>query len=184
MKLPRVKLRLTASARQAVSWALFLVVLGAAVLFFILWRQAAGRNGSSVDAERARVVRTATAFLTALTNFKGSSIDSDVAQIKAFAVGDFSDQVDRFFGPTARAALRRAKAESVGHVESVFVQSLTGDQSDAFAVVSETITNASTAAPKAQTLRIDMRMIDTSSGWKVNRVDILQSPGTPAIPGG
>ena len=184
MKLPRPKLRLNASARQTLSWALFLLVLGAAILFFILWRQAAGKSGGGTETEQAQVVRTATSFLTALTNFKGATIDSDVAQIKAFAVGDFSDQVDRFFGPTARAALRKAKAESTGHVESVFVQSLSGDQSDVFAVVSETITNASSAAPKAQTVRIDMGMIDTASGWKVNRVDILQSPGQPAIPGG
>jgi hypothetical protein len=27
-------------------------------------------------------------------------------------------------------------------------------------------------------VRIDVQMIDTKSGWKVNRVDILQSPGT------
>jgi hypothetical protein len=99
-------------------------------------------------------------------------------------VGDFADQVDQFFGPTAREGLRKAQASSIGHVEKVFVESISGDQAEAFAVVSETITNASTTTPKAQTLRIDLGMIDTSSGWKVSRVDILQSPSTPPIPGG
>jgi hypothetical protein len=179
----KLKLRLTSSVRQTLSWALFLLVLGAAVLFFILWRQAAGDRGRA-DGERADVTQAATDFLTRLTNFKGTTIDHDVAEIKRFAIGDFADQVDQFFGPTARAALRKAQAESTGHVQKVFVESLSGDQAEAFAVVSETITNASSATPKAQTLRIDLGMIDTNSGWKVNRVDILQSPATPPIPGG
>ncbi|HMC36551.1 MAG TPA: hypothetical protein VKK30_01645, partial [Actinomycetota bacterium] len=157
-------------------------VLGAAVLFFLLWRHAEGTN-SSADREQGDVTHTATEFLNTLTNFKGTTIDQDVAQIKRFAIGDFAGQVDTFFGPTNRDALRKAQAESVGHVESVFVESLQGDQASIFAVVSETITNVSTTTPKAQTLRIDMGMIDTSSGWKVNRVDILQSPGNPSIPG-
>jgi hypothetical protein len=178
-----MKPRLTTSARQALSWALFLVVLGAAILFFILWRQSSGDRGRAA-VEQSDVTHVATDFLTALTNFKGTTIDQDVAQIHRFAIGDFADQVDRFFGPTAKTALRKAQAESVGHVESVFVESLRGDQASLFAVVSETITNASTTTPKAQTLRIDLGMIDTSSGWKVNRVDVLQSPGTPRIPGG
>jgi len=178
-----MKVRITSSVRQAVSWALFLLVLGAAILFFILWRHAEGNRGRT-DTERAQVVTTATDFLNALTNFKGATIDQDVARIKAFAVGDFADQVDQFFGPTAREGLRKAQANSIGHVEKVFVESISGDQAEAFAVVSETITNASTTTPKAQTLRIDLGMIDTSSGWKVSRVDILQSPSTPPIPGG
>src|SRR5437773_4339702 len=172
-----MKLRLTATARQALSGAVFRVVLGAAVLCFVLWRQAAGQGG--VDAERVDVEKTATDLLTALTNFKGATIDQDVGEIRRFAVGDFAGQVNQFFGRSARAALRKAKAESVGHVRSVFVESIAGDQAEVFAVVSETITNASTTAPKAQTLRIDLGMIDTSSGWKVSRVDILQSPGAP-----
>src|SRR5439155_25665396 len=154
--------------------------------FFVLWRQASGQRDDALQGgrDRAEVVSTSTDFLNALTNFKGTTINEDVARIKGFAVDGFADQVDQFFGSTAVTALRRAQAESVGRVQRVFIESLSPDEADVFAVVSETITNASTTSPKAQTLRIDMGMINTRSGWKVNRVDILQSPQNPPIPGG
>ena len=181
-----MKLRLPQASRRVASWTLFLLVIGAAVLFFVLWRQASGQRDDALQGgrDRAEVVSTSTDFLNALTNFKGTTINEDVARIKGFAVDGFADQVDQFFGPTAREGLRKAQANSIGHVEKVFVESISGDQAEAFAVVSETITNASTTSPKAQTLRIDMGMINTRSGWKVNRVDILQSPQNPPIPGG
>ena len=178
--------RLPRASRQIVSWTLFLLVTGAAVLFFVLWRQAVGQRDEAQQGarDRAEVVSTATEFLNALTNFKGSTIDQDVARIKGFAVEGFADQVDKFFGRTAVTALRRAQAKSVGRVQRVFIESLTADEADVFAVVDETITNASTTAPRGQTLRIDLGMINTRSGWKVNRVDILQSPQNVPIPGG
>jgi hypothetical protein len=181
-----MRVRAPAKTRSILSWTLFLVVIGAAVLFFILWRQALADRDEALRAEgdRAEVVSTATTFLNALTNFTGATIERDVTRIKGFAVDGFADQVDQFFGQTAITSLRRAKAESVGRVQRVFIQSLRGEEADVFAVVNETITNQSTTTPKAQILRIDMGMIDTASGWKVNRVDILQSPQTPAIPGG
>jgi hypothetical protein len=165
------------------SWALFLVVGGAAILFFVLWRQAVG-DRDALEGGRAEVVSTATDFLNALTNFQGGTIERDVARIKGFAVGGFADQVDRFFGPSAVSALKKAEAKSVGQVQHVFVESLSGSDADVFAVVNETITNASTTTPKTQVLRIDMGLIDTAAGWKVQRVDILQSPQNPTIPGG
>jgi hypothetical protein len=181
-----MKVRLPQRSRRVLSWTLFLVVIGAAVLFFVLWRQAvADRNAAQrADRDRAEVASTATDFLNALTNFKGTTIEQDVARIKGFAVDGFASQVDQFFGPAAVSALRKAHAESVGRVQRVFIESLSGDEADVFAVVDETITNSSTSSPKAQTLRIEMGMIHAASGWKVNRVDILQSPQNPAIPGG
>jgi len=172
--------------QRNLSWALFLIAIGFDVVFFILWRGAVSDRDQArqVERERAVVADTATTFLDALTNFKGSTISEDVDRIRSFAVGDFADQVDRFFSAKAMDALRKARAESVGQVQAVFVESLSGDTASVFAVVQETITNASTTAPKPQTLRIELQMIKTGDGWKVNRVDILQTPGGVAIPGG
>jgi len=155
-------------------------------LFFILWRGAVSDRDQArqIERESAVVTDTATTFLDALTNFKGSTISEDVNRIRSFAVGDFAGQVDRFFSAKAMDALRKAKAESVGQVQAVFVESLSADTTSVFAVVQETITNASTTAPKPQTLRIELQMIKTGDGWKVNWVDILQTPGGAAIPGG
>lgn len=171
--------------QRNLSWALFLVVIGLVVLFFLLWRGAVADRDAALRVERDRteVADTATRFLEALTNFSGATIEQDVDRIRSFAIGDFQDQVDQFFDAPAREALRKAKAQSVGKVQSVFVESLSGETASVFAVVQETITNASTTAPKPQTLRIDLQMIETDAGWKVSRVDILQTPGGAVIPG-
>jgi hypothetical protein len=178
-----VKIRKASPSPRVLSWALFLVVAGAAILFFVLWRQATG-DRDALEQGRAEVAAAATDFLNALTNFEGTTIEQDVARIRGFAVDGFADQVDEFFGPSAVKALRKAEAKSVGRVQHVFVESLSGSEADVFAVVNETITNASTTTPKAEVLRIDLGLIDTASGWKVQRVDILQSPPNSAIPGG
>jgi hypothetical protein len=182
---PTVKPRPAWRSRRIVSWALFLVAVGAAVVFLVLWLHTNSELNAAnrADQDRAEVTSTATAFLNALTNFKGSTIEDDVARIKSFAVDGFASQVDRFFGPTSVSALRKANAVSRGQVQRVFIESLASDEADVFAVVNETITNSSTTTPRAQVLRIDLGMIHASSGWKVSRVDILQSPRSTPIPG-
>lgn len=150
---------------------LFVCALGAAVILFGLWHQA---NGA--ERKRAEVASTATAFLQALTNFQSATIDHDVAAIKAYAVGDFADQVKQFFGPSAVDAIKKADAKSTGQVASVFVESLSGVNATAFGVVNEVVTNKNNPTPRNQVVRIEIGMLDTAQGWKINRVDILQSP--------
>jgi hypothetical protein len=166
------------AVRRSVPWIVAALALAAAVAFGLLWRSAesAKSDAQALDHRRAEVVATTTNFLGALTNFKGETIDADVQRIRSFAVGDFANQVSKFFGPTNVAALKRAKVASVGRVRSVFVQSISGTQASVFGVVDEAIRN-STSAPRTMTLRIDVEMVDTSKGWKVSSVDILTSPG-------
>jgi hypothetical protein len=64
----------------------------------------------------------------------------------------------------------------VGRVRSLFVQSLSGGSATVFGVVDEAVSNAGQPAPRTELIRIDIEMIETTDGWKVNRVNILQSP--------
>jgi ABC-type sugar transport system ATPase subunit len=121
-------------------------------------------------------------FLIAFTNFKGETIDADVQDIRSFAVGDFADQVRTFFAPDAVKAIREAKATSVGRVQNLFVESLSGGSATVFGVVSEAVTNAANPTPRTEVLRVEVELIDTTAGWKVNRVNILQSPAATSGP--
>lgn len=163
-------------------WILFVLALAAALSMGFLWQRAEGR-----EHRRAEVTAVTQRFLTALTNFSGDTIDADVQEIKAFAVGSFADQVDQFFDDTTTQALKDANAVSKGTVQSIFVESLSGGSANVFGVVSESVTNKSSTGPRSEILRIDMEMIETKDGWKVDSVKILQSPGeTPfgGLPGG
>ncbi|HXJ65103.1 MAG TPA: hypothetical protein VNN79_15220 [Actinomycetota bacterium] len=166
------------AVRRSAPWVAVALVTAAAIVFGLLWRNAdsALADAQALEHQRAEVVATGTDFLTALTNFSGTTIDSDVARIKRFAVGDFAQQVDQFFGPTNTRALQKADVVSIGRVRSVFVQSIDGPQASVFGVVDEAIRNAH-AAPRTETLRIDVEMLDTSAGWRVATVDILEAPG-------
>jgi hypothetical protein len=158
-------------------WSLFGVALAGAVVFAFLWQGA-----RSADHRRAEVASVANRFLISLSNFQGSTIDADVREIRSFAVGDFADQVGTFFDQDAMKALRDAQAKSVGRVQNVFVESLSGGSATVFGVVNEQVTNASNPTPRTEVLRIEIEMLDTKAGWKVNRVNILQSPTATSGP--
>lgn len=156
---------------RSLPWALFVVAVAATVLFAFLW-QGAQRH----ERRRAEVASAASSFLLALTNFSGATIETDIAEIRRYAVGEFADQVETFFDPQAVEALRSAQARSVGRIRSLFVQSLSGGSATVFGVVDEAVSNAGQPAPRTELIRIDIEMIETTDGWKVNRVNILQSP--------
>lgn len=155
------------------------MALAAAVLFAVLWQGAQGN-----ERRRAEVASTASSFLIALTNFSGATIQSDIAEIRRYAVGDFADQVETFFDPQSVAALQQAQARSVGRIRSLFVESLSGGSATVFGVIDEAVSNATQTAPRTELIRIDIEMIETTQGWKVNRVSILQSPGQPPFGSG
>jgi hypothetical protein len=163
---------------RSLPWILFGLALAMAVVFGVLWQRA-----NADDRTRADVAAAATRFLAALTNFQSTTIDADVRVIKGYAVADFSDQLKSFFDQQSIDAIKKAKAKSVGRVQSVFVESLSGGSASVFAVVNEAVTNASSTTPRTEVLRFEVTLIDTKSGWKVSRVDILQSPGpSPLAP--
>jgi hypothetical protein len=160
-----------------VPWTLFVLAAGAAITFVILWQEAEAQGGEEED-----VLATSEDFITALTNFSADTIDEDAERIKAFAVGDFEEEVETFFGPRAVEAIKEADATSSGEIEEIFIQSIEEDEASVFAVVSETITNASTAEPRTDTLRLEVGLIETGSGWKVDQVEVFQSPGQTLLP--
>jgi hypothetical protein len=156
---------------RSLPWSLLVLAVAAAILFAFLWQGA-----QSHERRRAEVASAATSFLLALTNFSGATIETDIAEIRRYAVGDFADQVETFFDPQAVQALRTAQARSVGRVRSLFVQSLSGGSATVFGVVDEAVSNTGQPAPRTELIRIDIELIETTEGWKVNRVNILQSP--------
>jgi Mce-associated membrane protein len=140
------------------------------------------QEGETREGERAEVEAAAEGFVTALTNFSADTIEADATEIKSFAVGDFAEEVETFFGAEAIAAIKEAQAESTGEIESIFIQDISEDQASVFGVVSETVTNSTLTDPRSDVLRLEIGMIRTAAEWKVNRVDVFQAPGTGLAP--
>jgi hypothetical protein len=168
------------SWRVVLTWlllVLFLASTAAAIFFFLQWRDL-----DEAEQKRDEALSAASEFVTALTNFSYETIDEDVEEIRDFAVGDFAEEAETFFGADGVQAIKDAEAVSEAETESIFIQALDGDEASVFAVVTETISNALTDEPQTDVLRLEVGMIETSSGWKVNRVDVFQAPGSGILP--
>jgi Mce-associated membrane protein len=158
--------------RRWLPWLVAGVALAIAAVFAYLWWQ-----HKSEDNARREIEEIATEFTHALTDFSAETIESDVREIKSFAVGSFSDEVDTFFGDETVAAVKEAEATSDGDIEGLYVQRIGEASASVFVLVSETVTNASLTEPQTDTLRIEVDLIETTQGWKVESVQILQAPG-------
>jgi Mce-associated membrane protein len=154
-------------------WALVIVLAGAGVTFALLWQ-----GQREMEARRVEVEDVTRLFLTALTSFTAERIERDVEEIRSFAVGEFSDEVDQTFGPERIAAIQQSRANSVGRVREVYVESLEGSSAQVFAVVQETVVSSTQTTPQTDVLRVLVGLIETPDGWKVDSVEILPSPGT------
>ena len=162
---------------RALAWGLAGLMAALAVVFAVLWRM----EGAE-DRRRAEIEASAAAFLRALTNFSAETIEGDVDRIRTFAVGRFADELQDTFSAERIRAIREQQAVSTGRIESLFVQEIEDDTAVLFAVVTETVDNAETEAPRRDTLRIELEMIETSDAWKVERLTLLQTPETAPAP--
>lgn len=162
-----------AARGRALPWALAALATAAAVAFAVLWT---GQRG--LDQRRALVEDTSRRFLTALTSFTADTIERDVDEIRSYAVGGFAEEVEETFGPERIATIRESRANSVGTVRDVFVESLQGSSARVFGVVEETVVSSTQTTPRTDVLRVLVGLIETPDGWRVHSVEILPSPGT------
>ena len=177
---PRRRARRRAWAgRVSLPWVVAALATLAAVAFAVLWLQARSdvRAFEDAAAEREALEETARAFVLDLTNFGYQTIEADVRRIRSYATGPFEHEVEEFFGPDNVRAIRAARAVSEAEIDKLFVQSLGRDAATVFAVVEETVTNETIEDPRTDIVRMEIGFVRTTSGWKVDRVELFQSPG-------
>ena len=155
-------------------WFLLVLALVAAATFGTLWQESRSEENAE-DELRAQ----ATEFIDDLTSISAETAEADAEAIREWAVGDFGDEAEVFYGQEAIDAVVEAEATTEGEIEELFVQSLADGEGSVFAVVNYTVTNAGTEEPKTDTVRLSIEMIESEAGWKVNSVRLLESPGTP-----
>ena len=158
--------------KRYLPWLLLALALTAAVTFGYLWQEA--RAAADAEDELRSQARE---FIGDLMSISAETAEGDAAAIKRWAVGDFADEAEVFYGEKAIDAVVELEATTEGEVQELFIQSLEDGEGSVFAVVDHTVTNASTDEPKTDTVRMSIDMIESEDGWKVNRVRIFESPG-------
>ncbi|HLX88629.1 MAG TPA: hypothetical protein VKR22_09280, partial [Acidimicrobiales bacterium] len=150
-----------------------------AIVFGVKWSDLSAQNDT-----RATVQRVSKDFLTALTNFTPRTVDADFRTISTYAAGDFAKQSNQFFGSSIRQRLEQAQAWSKGQQRYLYVQSIDGSQAQVYAEVDQTYANNKVTAPVTDVLQVALGLSDTSSGWKISTVSVLQPPSSPSAPTG
>lgn len=163
-------------AGRILPWTLLALTAAAAATFGLLWNQ-----DRAEDDRRAQLETTAEDFVVALTNFSSSTIARDVEEIQAFAAGRFEEEVGDLFSDATIQAIEEADASSTAEIEAVFVQRLDENDASVFAVASVTIENTRIDEPRTDIVRMEIGMIETADGWRVDSVELFQSPGAPGI---
>ena len=180
MKLPKLRIPGATDWRRVFRSPLLPWVLAAVLLAASLTNWWLLRSERREDARVDRVSAITSEFLHALTTFSASTIDEDVERIRSFAVGDFAQQVNETFSAERISQIRQAKVVSESTVRSVFVESIGSDSASLFGVVDENVINNVSSTRKTDVLRVEVHLIETVHGWKVEQVNILQTPGQPA----
>jgi hypothetical protein len=159
-------------------WILAALGLIGTLGFGLAWANARdGASGAGTATEgSSELLKAAKTFSKDLTNFDGATIDRDFDRITAQSTGDFRSQADQFFSSDVRSQLKKAQASSRGEVRSAYVQTVDGDRGTVFVVVDQTIANNASPQPQADTLRMELGLVQREGTWKVERVSVLTAP--------
>ena len=182
----RASVRLPAGTRVTTTPAWFvpvlLVVTAVSIVLAVGFAVAWSSRGTAQQNAQDTVKRVASDFLLALTNFSPTSIDSDFRTISTYATGDFAKQSNQFFGSSIRQQLEQVQAQSQGQLRYVYIQSLSGNNASVYAEVDQTYANRSLTTPRSDVLQVVLSMVDTTSGWKISAVTVLQPPSSSNTP--
>jgi Mce-associated membrane protein len=132
------------------------------------------------EAEREAISERAELVALRVTTFEGATIEEWAAGIRELATGEYAQQLDDVIDQEFRDALRAIEAESVGRIQSSFVQSVDGDTATAFVVARNTTRNAERPQPIEDEQRIEMTLRRVDGEWLAAEVSIL-GPQAPTV---
>lgn len=143
-----------------------MLALVAAVLGVVIW----SRGPSDAD-RRAEVVEVSERFALALTSYDHRHLDRDFARVRSMSLAGFRDEYDSLLGGQSVDALEASEAVSKATVATgPLVASLGDFEARTFTVVAQTVTNRDNPDGQRIRTRIELYLVKTVEGWKVDRV--------------
>ena len=161
---PPARERRRPSVGMLVVAILVALVLAEAVLLF---------RGNADERARTDVFQTASGFLTALTTYNSSTLDQQRNRVLALATGKFKGEYEQLTGSGFLKTLQDRQADSKGTVVRAAVSSVRGDTATVLAVVETTTTNKDLKAPRVDRNLIELSLVHTAGGWRIDSVTIL-----------
>jgi Mce-associated membrane protein len=133
-------------------------------------------------AEQTAVEDVATRFSEALYSFNYKTIDADLERIRDASTRNFSRELNEVLGEVDvfKKAIVDARGESSGTVQGADVREVDDDTATARVFVVQTIRNKKNPQARQQFSAVELTLVRTSAGWRVD--DVQQLAG--GAPGG
>jgi Mce-associated membrane protein len=149
------------------------IALGVLIIGFLAESVFLFRSNAPEHA-RSDVLATSRTFVVALTTYDATSLPAQRTKVLGMASGQFRSDFDRLTSnPSFATALTEAKASSKGAIVNLAISSVNGDNATVLAVVDVSVSNVDLKVPRTDRQVIQMTLVHTSSGWKVDGVAVL-----------
>lgn len=130
----------------------------------------AGREERAVRAVAQRFARN-------LVSFDYRTLDADIARVRKDSTGNFQGELDVFGGaPDVREKLLEVQAQSHGVVHGTVVRSVTAETASVIVVLDQSTRNKERPEPQVFYRRVELTLVNTVRGWKVDRVAAQGGP--------
>jgi hypothetical protein len=119
------------------------------------------------------ITKTSTRFTANLVTFDYRTLDNDLNRILKDASGNFRTQFHTALGGDInvfRRAIEQAHAQSTGDVKGVSISSRDSNTATVLVFVSQTIRNLAHPAPRTELRLLELTLVKTPQGWKVDNV--------------
>ena len=126
--------------------------------------------------ERARsdALALSRRFVIALTTYDANTLPTQRVAVLSMSTGQFrSDYNQLATNPAFATALTTAQAAQSGKVVSLAISSLSGDNATVLGVVDVSVSNKDQKTPRIDRQVVQISLVHTSSGWKVDSVTVL-----------
>jgi Mce-associated membrane protein len=152
------------SAAALIFAILVAVILAEAVLLF---------RSNSGEQARTEVLQTSTSFLSALTTYNSSTIETQRKRVLGLVAGKFRQQYEQVTSPEFVRTLTNTKADQKGSVIRAAVASVQDDSATVLALIRTTTTNKDLKAARVEQSVIELSLVHTKNGWKIDNVTIV-----------
>jgi Mce-associated membrane protein len=148
----------------AIAVAIVLVQLAASVFLF---------RSNAPEHNRSDVLSVSRRFVTSLTTYNEGSLSSQRTAVLSMSTGTFRSDFDRLTGSSFADALHQTQASSRGKIVTIAVSSVSSDNATVLGIVDVTVSNKDLKTPRVNRQVIQVALVRTSSGWKVDAVTVL-----------
>jgi hypothetical protein len=127
------------------------------------------------DAERSEdAIDLSREFTVALASHDFKDLDASFDAVRQLSTGSFLDEFDRTFAsPQLRAALEEAESRSEATIiTGPLLADFEDDRARTFTVVRQRVATAEEPEPVERAVRIELLLVETDDGWRVDAVEV------------